>query len=114
MTTVALHSILRAGQETAYEKEHAVVPDDLLAALQTAGIRDWSIWRSGRNLFHVVEAEDFTAAMRRLADDPVNQRWQVHMAAFVERFVPNPDDSNDLAIRPVWTLHDQVRGGGGT
>jgi L-rhamnose mutarotase len=98
---IVLHSILRAGQEEAYEREHATVWPDLLAALQQAGISDWSIWRSGPHLFHVVETDDFQAAMERLAVDPVDQRWQQHMAAFVDHFEPEP--------RHVWTLRDQAR-----
>lgn len=106
---VALHSILSDGQETAYEREHATVPDDLLVALQRAGIRDWTIWRSGPHLFHVVDVDDFAAAMTQLADDPVNQRWQAHMAGFVDHFETNPDDPvTGLAIPHVWTLLDQL------
>jgi L-rhamnose mutarotase len=99
---IGLHSILRAGQEEAYEREHAVVWPDLLAALRRAGISDWTIWRSGRHLFHVVETDDFAGAMDRLAVDPVNERWQAHMAAFVDHFEPDP--------RHVWTLREQARG----
>lgn len=105
---VALHSVLREGQEAAYEREHAEVWPDLLAALRRAGIRDWTIWRSGRNLFHLVDTDDFAAAMDRLDDDEVNQRWQDHMAAFVDHFEPNGEGQAGLAIRHVWTLRDQV------
>lgn len=102
---VALHSVLREGQEAAYEREHATVWPDLLAALQRVGIRDWTIWRSGRHLFHVVDADDFGAAMAALDDDPVNLRWQEHMAAFVDHFEPD--------LRHVWTLRDQAEEGAG-
>jgi L-rhamnose mutarotase len=98
---IALHSVLREGQEDAYEREHATVWPDLLAALQGVGIRDWTIWRSGRHLFHLVETDDFAAAMDRLEGDPVNQRWQEHMATFVDHFEPD--------LRHVWTLRDQAR-----
>ena len=107
--TVALHSVLRDGQEEAYEKEHATVWPDLLAALRAAGIRDWSIWRSGRHLFHLVDTDDFAGAMATLADSPVNARWQQHMAAFVDHFEENPDGQAGLSLRHVWTLSEQSR-----
>ena len=105
--TIALHSVLREGQEAAYETEHATVWPDLLAALQAAGIRDWRIWRSGRHLFHLVDTDDFAGAMATLADSPVNARWQEHMAAFVDHFEENPDGVAGRSLRHVWTLSEQ-------
>ncbi|MWA03575.1 L-rhamnose mutarotase [Actinomadura sp. LD22] len=103
---IALHSVLREGQEAAYEREHAAVPDDLLAALRRAGVRDWTIWRSGRHLFHLVDADDFARALEILADDPADQAWQRHMAAFVDRFEPGDDDRTG-ALAKVWNLREQ-------
>lgn len=110
MMRVGLHSFLRDGQESGYEEAHRVVPADMLAALQRVGIRDWSIWRSGRHLFHVVDCDDFAAAMRALETDPVNERWQETMAAYVEGFAENPDGPAGLGLWHVWTLTDQAAG----
>lgn len=104
---IALHSVLRHGQQEAYEREHAAVWPQLLAALQRAGINDWTIWRSGPHLFHLVEADDFAGAMRQLADDPINTKWQEHMAGFVDHFEENPQGEAGLALRHVWTLTEQ-------
>lgn len=104
---IALHSILRDGQESAYEREHATVPGDLLAALRRAGIRDWTIWRSGRHLFHLVDADDFARALEILAEDPADQRWQEHMAAFVDHFEPGRDaKTGELPL--VWNMRAQL------
>ena len=111
--TVALHSVLQDGQEEAYEKEHATVWPELLAALQAAGIRDWTIWRSGRHLFHVVDTDDFAGAMDRLAGDPVNGRWQEHMGTFVDHFeehVTSEAGEAGLPMRHVWTMAEQAGG----
>ena len=105
---VALHSVLRDGQEEAYEREHATIWPDVLAALQRVGVREWTIWRSGRHLFHVVDADDFAGAMATLEHDPVNERWQAHMAAFVDHFETDPDGAAGLGIRHVWTLSEQA------
>ena len=107
---VAIHSILRPGQEEAYEQVHATIPPEMAESLQAAGISNWSIWRSGRDLFHLVDSEDFTAAMATLADDPVNQRWQEQMAGYVERLVEQEGGPDALALSEVWTLTRQLRG----
>ncbi|QFG26193.1 L-rhamnose mutarotase [Actinomadura sp. WMMB 499] len=111
---VALHSVLREGREEDYDREHAAVPDDLLAALRRAGIRDWTIWRSGRHLFHLVDVEGeaaggFAAALDVLAADPADRAWQEHMAAFVDRFEPG-EDGRTNALPEVWNLRGQLSG----
>lgn len=108
---VALHSVLREGREADYDREHAAVPDDLLAALRRAGIRDWTIWRSGRHLFHLVDAEDFAAARAVLAGDPADQAWQERMGVLVEHFEPGEDERTG-ALAQVWDLGEQARGTG--
>lgn len=104
---VALHSILCSGQEAAYEQAHAVIPTEMVASLQAAGIRDWSIWRSGEHLFHLVDCDDFTTAMARLAEDPVNHRWQEQMAVYVDHFVEDEARPDSQPLREVWTLASQ-------
>ncbi|MEV0289929.1 MULTISPECIES: L-rhamnose mutarotase [unclassified Kribbella] len=83
---VVLVSVLREGQEDAYEAAHQRIPADLHASLTGAGVRDWAIWRDGRTLLHLVDVDDFALLEQRLAGDPVNDRWQAEMAVFVERF----------------------------
>jgi L-rhamnose mutarotase len=105
---VALHSILREGQEAAYEREHATVWPELVEIMRGVGIQDWSIWRSGRHLFHLVEVDDFATAMAALADDPVNERWQRHMATFVDHFEgPSGEEGGGRPLAHVWTLAEQ-------
>lgn len=106
----AIHSRLIEGQEAAYEQVHAVIPDEMADSLQAAGITDWTIWRSGRDLFHLIECEDFAASMAALADNPVNERWQERMASYVEVLVEQDGKPGGLALGEVWDLVEQVRG----
>ena len=64
VTRLALHSRLIPGTEESYEIEHARVWPELIVVMRNAGIREWSIWRSGRDLFHLVECDDYEAANR--------------------------------------------------
>ena len=102
---VALHSILRQGREGGYDAAHARIPDDLLAAHRRVGIHDWQIWRSGRNLFHLVDCDDFDAAMRALEQDPANERWQALIGDYIDRFELS-DGRMELPL--VWRMGDQA------
>lgn len=108
MNQIALHSRLIEGTETAYETEHATVWPELITAMQRAGITDWRIWRSGRDLFHLVDCDDFDAALKQLATDPDDQRWQRHMSRFVEEFAENPDGAGGRGLRHIWSLSEQL------
>ncbi|MDL9977803.1 L-rhamnose mutarotase [Microbacterium sp. ASV49] len=101
---VALHSILREGHEVAYEEDHAAIPDDLVAAFARLDIHDWTIWRSGRHLFHLVDCDDFTAAIVALGTDPANEDWQRVIGRHVERFVDPPEG---VGMPQVWSLTRQ-------
>ena len=78
---------------------------DLLAAHRRVGIRDWQIWRSGRNLFHLVDCDDFDMAMRALEQDPANERWQSFIGDYIDHF----ELSNGRMELPlVWRMSDQA------
>ena len=108
MTRLALHSRLIPGTEEAYEIEHARVWPELITVMRAAGISDWSIWRSGRDLFHLVVTDDFEAAVAYLRNDPTDQRWQQHMSQFVEGFAENPEGVAGQSLRHVWTMSEQT------
>lgn len=99
---VALHTRLKAGAEEAYEQAHREVPPELLAAIRAAGVRRWTIWRSGRDLFHVVECDDYAAVIAALADLPVNVAWQARMGELLE--VVHDYDSGAGSLPIAWEL----------
>ncbi len=103
----ALHTRLLAGSEEAYDRLHATVPPDLAAALLEAGVQDWRIWRSGRDVFHVVEVEDYARMRAVLRDHPANIAWQ----AQVTPLQSTPDDysGDDDGLPFVWSLTGQLR-----
>jgi L-rhamnose mutarotase len=105
---IVLHSILKDGQEQNYDAAHAEVPEDLMASLLGSGIRDWTIWRSGVHLFHLLECEDFAAAMSQLQHDPANERWQKFIGQFVDHFEVIGDGPEAMAVPRVWDLRAQA------
>lgn len=105
---VALHSRIKAGHEEEYDRDHESIPDDLIEAFERAGIRDWSIWRSGRDLFHLVDCVDFSAAMTHLDGSEANERWQQFINRHLDGFARFGDGHAGLIVPPVWNLEEQV------
>jgi L-rhamnose mutarotase len=102
MQRIALHTKLAPGKEGEYEQVHAVIPADLDAALREAGVRSWRIWRDGRDLFHVVEVEDYRQMRHFLRDHPANIPWQARMSELLE--VEDDYSGGDMGIGLVWEL----------
>ena len=72
-----------------YVEAHRVVWPEMLDALRGAGIRNYSIFRSGNEVFGYFEADDLAAAARYLAGQEVCARWQDAMAELLEDRVPD-------------------------
>ncbi len=102
MQRVALHTRLKPGRESEYERVHAVIPPELDTALRDAGVRSWRIWRDGLDLFHIVEVADYRAMRAALADHPANVPWQARMAELLD--VPDDYSGQDDGLTLVWEL----------
>src|ERR1700690_2835863 len=63
-----------------YVQAHGSVWPEMLDALRGAGIRNYSIFRSGNDVFGYFEADDLAAAELYLSQQEVCTRWQDHMA----------------------------------
>lgn len=102
MERIALHTRLKPGKEGDYDRVHATIPPELDAALRAAGVHTWRIWRSGRDLFHVVEVDDYKAMRAALRDHPANVPWQARMAELLE--VEDDYSGDDSGVPLVWEL----------
>ena len=58
----------------------AAVPAELTDAIRAAGATGWTIWRSGTDLFHLIDCADYPAMLAALNANPVNVEWQARMA----------------------------------
>jgi L-rhamnose mutarotase len=104
MEVVALHTRLRPGAEEAYEVAHREIPEELTAAIHGAGAHRWTIWRSGLELFHVVECEDYERLLAELADLPVNVAWQRRMAPLLDVVHDYGEGGAAAGLPVVWEL----------
>ena len=72
-----------------YVEAHARVWPEMLDALRTAGIRNYTIFRAGTTVFGYFEADDLGAVAAYLRTQQVNTRWQDAMAELLAERVPD-------------------------
>lgn len=101
---VALHTKVRADLIDAYEAAHREVPEELVTAIRAAGARQWTIWRSGVDLFHVIECEDYARMLAELDKLPVNIAWQARMDELLDVAHDYSAEGADAGLPVVWEL----------
>lgn len=101
---VALHTKVRADRIAAYETAHREVPEELTAAIRAAGATAWTIWRSGTDLFHVLECEDYGRMLAELEKLPVNIAWQARMVELLDVVHDYSADGSQAGLPVVWEL----------
>ncbi len=101
---VALHTRVRPDRIAEYEQAHRDVPTALAAAIRAGGATAWTIWRSGTDLFHLIECDDYAALLAGLATLPVNVAWQARMAELLDVVHDYSADGAAAGLPVVWTL----------
>lgn len=104
---VALHSEIVADGIEDYREHHERIPEELRAVFDEAGIAEWTIWRSGNRLFHLIECDDFEEAMRVVNAAPANDRWQRHIGRFVAGFLDADGHDGFAPLEEIWDLQHQ-------
>ena len=72
-----------------YVRAHRAVWPEMLEALTAAGVRNFTIFRAGNEVFGYFESADLEAAEAYLAAQEVSARWQDTMAELLEERVPD-------------------------
>ena len=84
-----------------YVAAHRGVWPELLEALRSAGIRNYTIFRNGNEMFGYFEADDVAAAELYLSQQEVCTRWQDAMSELLEERVP---DAGPPALEEIFRL----------
>jgi len=92
---------VRADKIDDYVAAHRDVWPDMLRALKESGIRNYSIFRDGNQVFGYFESDDLAAAAAYLGRQEVCARWQDAMADLLEERVP---DSGPLPLEEIFRL----------
>lgn len=94
---------LAAGMEEEYERRHAEVWPELVAALKEAGFSNYSLFRRGTEVIAYAECEPTVeAALARLAQFEVNARWSAYIRSIMTRSVD--EDGRFFTVREIWHL----------
>ncbi|WP_329415663.1 L-rhamnose mutarotase [Streptomyces sp. NBC_00704] len=101
---IALHTRVRADRVAAYEAAHREVPEELTAAIRAAGVSEWTIWRSGAELFHLLEVKDYAVMIAELDKLPANIAWQARMAELLDVVHDYSAQGSDASLPVVWQL----------
>jgi L-rhamnose mutarotase len=83
VTRVADRFRLREGMRDEYIRRHEALWPEMAAAMRAAGIRNYSIWLSGTDLFGYYEVDDAVTCNRLLAASPVVAQWNRMMGDIV-------------------------------
>ncbi|MFE4413632.1 L-rhamnose mutarotase [Streptomyces sp. NPDC093064] len=101
---IALHTRVRADRIAQYEAAHREVPAELTTAIRAAGVSSWTIWRSGSELFHLLDCEDYTRLLAELEHLPVNVAWQARMADLLDVVHDYSEAGAEAGLPVVWEL----------
>jgi L-rhamnose mutarotase len=101
---IALHTRVRADRVEEYERAHAAVPAELSDAIRAAGATSWTIWRSGTDLFHLIDCADYAAMLAALSASQVNADWQARMAELLDTPHDYSAAGGDAVLPVVWQL----------
>jgi len=101
---IALHTRVCADRIDEYEAAHRAVPEQLVDAIRAGGAEAWTIWRSGSDLFHVIDCADYASLLAYLDAQPVNATWQARMAELLEVVHDYSADGAAAALPVVWQL----------
>ena len=101
---VALHTTVRADRVAEYDAAPREVPVELTDAIRAAGATSWTIWRSGTDLFHVLECEDYGRLLAELEKLPVNMAWQARMAELLDVVHDYSAEGSEAGLPVVWEL----------
>ncbi|MFE9816162.1 L-rhamnose mutarotase [Streptomyces sp. NBC_00236] len=101
---IALHTKVRADRIAEYEAAHREVPAELTRAIRAAGATSWTIWRSGTDLFHVIECDDYARLLAELEQLPVNVTWQARMAELLDVAHDYSSDGAEAGLPVAWEL----------
>lgn len=96
----AEHFFLRdASLREEYIRRHADIWPEMGALIRESGIRDYTIWVSGTDIFACFETDDFDRTLKILLASPVKHRWDQYMADMIVR-----DDAVAAGIRLAYYL----------
>ncbi len=83
MKRIGIYFMLKAGAKNAYKEAHRMIWPEMRQVLDVAGIKNYSIWNLGEQLFAYYEVDDEEKMKTVLSESKVYKRWRDWMEEFV-------------------------------
>ncbi len=85
MDRYAWKAVLKPGMKAEYKRRHDEIWPEMVELLKAAGIRNYTIWNVGDELFGYYECEKgLDYAARAQAESPIVERWNEYMQDVME------------------------------
>jgi L-rhamnose mutarotase len=95
--------VVLPGREGEYERRHDEIWPELVAEIEAAGVRNYTLFRRGLEVIAYCECHpDAATAFGKLAQSEVNARWSEYFGDVLDQFVDA--DGNLLEASEVWHL----------
>ncbi|CAC11878.1 conserved hypothetical protein [Thermoplasma acidophilum] len=79
----AFHLRLKEGSEEEYTRRHKNVWPEMLDLLKRAGIRNYSIFIDGTDVFGYWECDNPSATLSAINNSEINSKWQTFMSDII-------------------------------
>lgn len=94
---------LKPGQEAEYQRRHDEIWPELVADLQAAGIRNYTLFRRGLQVIAYCECHpDAATAFGQMAHSDANARWSTWFEDVIERL--SDEEGRLFTADEVWHL----------
>lgn len=98
MIRIARIAKLKPECEAEYIQRHKEVWPEVLELIKNSGVKNYSIYISGLDLFSYLEVDDWDNAIEKMLHDMIGNKFQEYMAPLM--------DSNDP--KSPWTKIEEV------
>ena len=90
---------LKPGYEAEYKRRHDEIWPEMTALIREAGIRNYSIWNDGEDLFGYFETDDMDRVTRVISQSDVKKRWDEYMSdIIINDNDPTTTDGSDIKL----------------
>lgn len=79
MEKYAWKAKIKEGTIAEYEKRHREIWPEMIEVLKSAGIRNYTIWNVGNELFGYYECDSIAYASKVQANSEVVKKWDAYM-----------------------------------
>lgn len=101
MKRIASKFRLKTGMQEEYKKRHDLIWPEMLELMKKSGIRNYSIWNEGNDLFGYFEVEDYEKCCKIVSESDIKKKWDEYMKDIIE-FDTDPQTGKTREMRMMF------------